>query len=179
VLAEHGVNSNPANFELYREVVLEVLAANMQQRQQAAEEHARWVAWQQHNVFACSCLKGTYIYAVELHWLSSNAPRYSPSAKRTQSSSTALVSYVAGVRWLIVPVCCCRCCREMLYRLQQLLGTAGPQVRKQDAEDFRRLMWAMHYTALAHQARAGGLLELAAKQLTAALRYVGILPADR
>jgi hypothetical protein len=43
VLAEHGVSSNPANFELYREVVLEVLAANMQQRQQAAEEHARWV----------------------------------------------------------------------------------------------------------------------------------------
>jgi hypothetical protein len=41
VLAEHGVNSNPANFELYREVVLEVLAANMQQRQPAAEEHAR------------------------------------------------------------------------------------------------------------------------------------------
>jgi hypothetical protein len=67
----------------------------------------------------------------------------------------------------------------MLYRLQQLLDSAGPQVRKQDTDDFRRLMWATHYTALAHQARAGGLLELAAKQLTAALRYVGILPADR
>ncbi|WIA40104.1 hypothetical protein OEZ86_013511 [Tetradesmus obliquus] len=109
VLAEHGVSSSPGNFELYREVVLEVLAANMQQRQQAAEEHAR----------------------------------------------------------------------EMLYRLQQQLDSAGPQVRKQDAEDFRRLMWASHYIALAHQARAGGLLELAAKQLTAALRYVGIVPADR
>lgn len=74
---------------------------------------------------------------------------------------------------------CSNCCREMLYRLQQQLDSAGPQVRKQDAEDFRRLMWAIHYIALAHQARAGGLLELAAKQLTAALRYVGIVPADR
>lgn len=54
VLAEHGVSSSPGNFELYREVVLEVLAANMQQRQQAAEEHARWAA---EGLFgrACGC----------------------------------------------------------------------------------------------------------------------------
>lgn len=69
--------------------------------------------------------------------------------------------------------------RQLLYHLQQLLDSAGPAVRKQDVEDFRRLMWAMHYTALAHKTQAAGLAELAAKQLTAALRYVGIVPADR
>ena len=41
VLATHGVNSSPANFQLYRDVVLEVLAADMQQRQPQAELHAK------------------------------------------------------------------------------------------------------------------------------------------
>eukprot|EP00878_Enallax_costatus_P044551 GHUV01053219.1.p1 GENE.GHUV01053219.1~~GHUV01053219.1.p1 ORF type:complete len:206 (+),score=75.58 GHUV01053219.1:877-1494(+) len=46
VLAQHGVSANPANFELYREVALEVLGANMQQRQPEAEDHARCAARQ-------------------------------------------------------------------------------------------------------------------------------------
>lgn len=66
----------------------------------------------------------------------------------------------------------------MLHGLVQSLENSG-QARKQDTEDFRRLMWAAHYTALANQAKEAGLADLAAKQLTAVLRYVGIVPADR
>lgn len=66
----------------------------------------------------------------------------------------------------------------MLFQLVQLLESSG-QGRKQDVEDFRRLMWAVHYTALANKSKASGLLELAAKQLTAVLRFIGIVPADR
>lgn len=68
--------------------------------------------------------------------------------------------------------------RHMLYQLQQLLE-ASPQVRPQDVEDFRRLLWAAHLTCLANQSRQASLLELAARQLTALLRFVGIVPADR
>lgn len=66
----------------------------------------------------------------------------------------------------------------MLLQLVQQLDSSG-QARKQDLEDFRRLMWASHYIALANKCKAAGLNELAAKQLTAVLRYVGIVPADR
>jgi hypothetical protein len=38
---------------------------------------------------------------------------------------------------------------------------------------------ASHYIALAGEARANSLKELAAKQLTSALRYAGLIPADR
>lgn len=48
MLAQHGVSANPANFELYREVLLEVLGANMQQRQPEAEDQARWVFYYHH-----------------------------------------------------------------------------------------------------------------------------------
>lgn len=41
------------------------------------------------------------------------------------------------------------------------------------------MLWAAHYTACAGRASTAGLLELAAQQLTAALRYVGIIPCDR
>lgn len=41
VLAVHGVNTNPANFQLYRDVVLEVLAADLHTRQRATEQQAR------------------------------------------------------------------------------------------------------------------------------------------
>jgi hypothetical protein len=41
VLATHGVNTNPANFQLYRDVVLEVLAADMHHRQHQAELQSR------------------------------------------------------------------------------------------------------------------------------------------
>lgn len=41
ILAQHGVNGNPAHFELYREVVLDVLGASQRQRQPAAEQHAK------------------------------------------------------------------------------------------------------------------------------------------
>ncbi len=52
-------------------------------------------------------------------------------------------------------------------------------VKKGDLEDFRRLYLAAHYISLANVAKAAGLKELAARQLTAALRYAGIIPADR
>lgn len=42
VLATHGVNTNPANFQLYRDVVLEVLAVDMHHRQQQAELQCRY-----------------------------------------------------------------------------------------------------------------------------------------
>ena len=61
--------------------------------------------------------------------------------------------------------------------LQQVEASA--QVRPQDVEDFRRLFWAAHYTACAAKASAAGLYELAARQLTAVLRYIGIVPQDR
>jgi hypothetical protein len=66
----------------------------------------------------------------------------------------------------------------MLYQLQQLLA-ASSGVRTQDADDFNRLLWAAHLSSAASQAAKAGLLELAARQLTALLRFVGIVPADR
>lgn len=66
----------------------------------------------------------------------------------------------------------------MLYELHQLLA-ASSQVSSQDLQDFKRLLWAAHLTCVAHQAQQAGLLELAARQQTALLRYVGIVPADR
>ena len=47
------------------------------------------------------------------------------------------------------------------------------------AHTCRRLYLAAHYTALASVSRQAGLKELCARQLTSALRYVGIIPADR
>lgn len=71
-------------------------------------------------------------------------------------------------------------CRSLLWSLQQLLEQApGSQVRPQDLADFTRLLWAAHLNAAASQARQAGMLELAARQLTALLRYVAIVPADR
>jgi hypothetical protein len=61
----------------------------------------------------------------------------------------------------------------------QLLLDSSHQVQKQDVDDFRRLFWAAQYCAAANKARQSGLLELAAKQLTAVLRFIGIVPADR
>lgn len=73
----------------------------------------------------------------------------------------------------------CRCgCRQMLYQLHQLL-TASSQVSDLDTQDFKRLLWAAHLTCLANQAQHAGLQELAARQLTALLHYIGIVPADR
>ncbi len=43
----------------------------------------------------------------------------------------------------------------------------------------RRIYLAAHYLALAGQAKGAGLKEMAARQLTAALRYVGIIPPDK
>lgn len=68
--------------------------------------------------------------------------------------------------------------RQMLYQLHQVLA-ASSQVSSQDVQDFKRLLWAAHLTCLAHQSQQAGLLELAAKQLTALLHYIGIVPADR
>ncbi|KAF8062969.1 IFT172 [Scenedesmus sp. PABB004] len=69
--------------------------------------------------------------------------------------------------------------RALLWRLVPLLEGRAGAAAAQDAADFGRLRWAAHYTALANRARAAGLLHLAARQLTSALRYAGIIPADR
>jgi hypothetical protein len=66
----------------------------------------------------------------------------------------------------------------MLHALQQQLQ-ASAQVQAQDVADFKRLFWAAHLTALAGKSRQAGLLEMAARQLTALLRFIGIVPADR
>jgi hypothetical protein len=42
VLATRSVAAQPQHFQLYRDVALEVLGARMQDRQPAAEEHARY-----------------------------------------------------------------------------------------------------------------------------------------
>lgn len=154
VLAAHGVAASAVHFGLYREVALEVLGASMQQQQPEAEAHARCVVLQ-----ACSQP------ASQLH---------------------ALCRVLKGCCHALM-LCCCLCTcacayrrREYLYRLSLQLDAAGPsQVRKQDADDFRALLWACHYTALAAKAADAGLLSLAARQLTARLRYVGVVPADR
>lgn len=70
------------------------------------------------------------------------------------------------------------CHRQMLRQLHQLLS-ASSQVSSQDLQDFQRLLWAAHLTCLANQSQQAGLLELAARQLTALLHYIGIVPVDR
>ncbi|MEW5300130.1 MAG: hypothetical protein WDW38_002966 [Sanguina aurantia] len=70
-----------------------------------------------------------------------------------------------------------RSLRDMLLRLVTLLG--GSTTRKGELEDFRKLYLAAHYIATAHSAEEKGLHDLAARDLTSALRYVGIIPADR
>lgn len=70
------------------------------------------------------------------------------------------------------------CHRQMLHQLHQLLS-ASSQVSSQDLQDFQRLLWAAHLTCLANQSQQAGLLELAARQLTALLHYIGIVPVDR
>lgn len=66
--------------------------------------------------------------------------------------------------------------RDMLYRL---LGVLASGASKQDTDDFAKLYWAAHLTAVANRSRQAGLHELAAKQLTALLRFAGIVPADK
>jgi hypothetical protein len=66
----------------------------------------------------------------------------------------------------------------MLHQLHQLLS-ASSQVSSQDLQDFTRLLWAAHLTCVANQSQQAGLLELAARQLTALLHYIGIVPVDR
>jgi hypothetical protein len=55
----------------------------------------------------------------------------------------------------------------------------SPAVRKQDTEDMQRLFWAAHLTAAAGKAAGAGLHLQAARQLSALLRYIGIVPQDR
>ncbi|KIZ07625.1 Intraflagellar transport protein [Monoraphidium neglectum] len=64
--------------------------------------------------------------------------------------------------------------RQVLQQLELAATT-----RKRDSEEFSRLFWAAHHVSCASRSKAAGLSELAARQLTAALRYVGVLPADR
>lgn len=78
----------------------------------------------------------------------------------------------------MIPTYFCRLCRQMLFQLYQLLS-ASSQVSSQDVQDFKSLLWAAHLTCVANQSQQAGLQELAAKQLTALLHYIGIVPADR
>eukprot|EP00798_Chlamydomonas_sp_ICE-L_P014195 gene14195-20165_t len=68
--------------------------------------------------------------------------------------------------------------KGMLFKLLNVLGTSGT-ARKNDMEEFRKMYLAGLYISLANTAKADGMKDLAAKQLTAALRYAGIIPADR
>lgn len=54
-----------------------------------------------------------------------------------------------------------------------------PNPTKQDVEEVSALFWAAHFVSCAARATAAGLAELAARQLTAALRYAGLIPSDR
>lgn len=58
-------------------------------------------------------------------------------------------------------------------------ASSSGSVRKQDVEDFRRLAAAVRLASQASRCKAAGMAELAAKQRTALLRYVGIVPADK
>jgi hypothetical protein len=55
----------------------------------------------------------------------------------------------------------------------------NPAQNKRALDDFRRMAMAAHYTVCATRARAAGMRNLAARELTSLLRYVGIVPADR
>uniref|UniRef100_A0A7S3QV19 Intraflagellar transport protein 172 homolog n=1 Tax=Dunaliella tertiolecta TaxID=3047 RepID=A0A7S3QV19_DUNTE len=69
--------------------------------------------------------------------------------------------------------------KKMLFMLVTALGAAGPAVRPKDLEELRRYYLAAHYTALANAAKGAELKDVAAQQLTSALRYCGIVPADK
>jgi len=47
------------------------------------------------------------------------------------------------------------------------------------APPHRRMYLAAHYVAMAGASQAAGLKELCAQQLTSALRYCGVIPADK
>lgn len=66
----------------------------------------------------------------------------------------------------------------MLFRLLKVLQLTN-SVKKSDLEEFKKLNFAAHYTALANASIKAGLKELAAMQLSSVLRYVGLVPADR
>ncbi|KAI8469208.1 MAG: intraflagellar protein IFT172 [Monoraphidium minutum] len=68
--------------------------------------------------------------------------------------------------------------RDVAHRVLQQLELAGA-ARKSECDDFARLFWAAHLVSCARRAAGAGLAELAARQLTAALCYIGVLPADR
>lgn len=68
--------------------------------------------------------------------------------------------------------------KDMMFALVNALS-AAPGVKKGELEEFRKLYMAAHYIALAGASRQAGLKDLAAMQLTAVLRYAGIVPADR
>lgn len=70
------------------------------------------------------------------------------------------------------------CCATFHRRIVKTLEKS-PAVRRQDMEDFWKLFWAAHYTSAAGRCHAAGLHSLAAKQLTALLRFIGIVPADK
>lgn len=69
--------------------------------------------------------------------------------------------------------------KGMMFRLVNVMSAAGPQISKRDVEEFRRCYLAAHYIALSEEAKKAGLNELVARELTAALRYAGLIPADR
>mmetsp|Transcript_26109 Transcript_26109/g.57041 ORF Transcript_26109/g.57041 Transcript_26109/m.57041 type:complete len:1764 (+) Transcript_26109:195-5486(+) len=68
--------------------------------------------------------------------------------------------------------------KDMMFRLVNALQVSTA-VKKAELEEFRRLYLAAHYISISNQARGAGHKELAAKALTSALRYTGIVPADR
>lgn len=108
VLAKHGVQPDPNEFDLYRGIALHVLGFNHKERNEDAE----------------------------------------------------------------------RAVRDFLHELVVLLEEGGVGT-KSDLEDFNKLFWSSHYLYMSSRCQAAGLMELAAKQATALLRYIGIIPADK
>ncbi|KAJ9515621.1 hypothetical protein QJQ45_021684, partial [Haematococcus lacustris] len=69
--------------------------------------------------------------------------------------------------------------KGLLFKLINIMTNSGTSVAKRDLEEFRRMYLAAHYISMATASKTKKLHELAAQQLTSALRYTGLIPADR
>ena len=63
--------------------------------------------------------------------------------------------------------------------LSKVTSGAGQALDQGAREEFTRLLEAAHYTKLMGECRGAGLHQLAAKQATSLLRYIGAIPADK
>lgn len=94
VLATHGVAASAAHLQLYRDVALEVLAADMQHRQPQAEEHTRCVLSMHSPTHASTCCQPTCVRAAA----GMRATQHFKSATCLQSHASACVRAVCCAR---------------------------------------------------------------------------------